>query len=88
MKTGTATDSRISIAGKEFKIEGTRTGRWRSSDSHDLCHRCRRDRDHLLCMRCPRYNRRNWLESLEVGIYASVGGLLALVVIFYGIGIK
>ena len=55
--------------------------------SFESCHRCRRDREHLSCINCPKYNRRNLLESLELGMYASIVGLLLLIVIFYGKGI-
>ena len=52
------------------------------------CYRCRRDRYHRSCLRCPYYSRRNWLESLELGIGASIAGLLVMIVVFYGMGIK
>ncbi len=55
--------------------------------SHDACHMCRRDRNHISCMDCPRYTRRNWSERLELGMYASIVGLLVLIVIFYKMGI-
>lgn len=56
--------------------------------SIETCHRCRRDRDELSCYRCPRLNRRIWLESLEIGTAASIAGLLVLIVIFNGLGIS
>lgn len=51
------------------------------------CHRCRRDRDHRSCMCCPRYGWRNLLESLELGTYVPVLGLLLLILLFSGLGV-
>ena len=62
---------------------------WNEIDDRSFatCHRCRRDRDYMSCLGCPKYNLRGLREALEEGTIAAVAALLATILAVYLYGV-